>query len=422
VYRLYQQKENKMKQEKQIMEQEKEQEKRTEKKGQSKLSKIVLVTAALMAAASLGACKQPTGGPDTEINNKGNGNGNGNGQEEENNGEGNGGKVDEPALAVMTLPAGDITNLGKNVNLLEEIDMQGIMHNSISKMDASALADSIAIAVEGLSAQAQGLEAFFGGVKNADAHADGLADKFTAIKEAEALIRRGGKTADGQPVTFGEFVSTMNSRVNALANQLREGMDDATEAEFDKYFNAYKAGHNLFTHDWAIDTGNGVGNDNTDMKAAADAYAALRDALGGIYDGSGHSINGYDDPRGFTIQGTDKCILTSGGDLALLPQMETAMVPMVVGALGLNGLTGDDATKANTAARALIIQLGQDVEELNALDIDINNVEGKDEIAFDFEQYVTVAEMATTPQTVASVEGCQAPNLRSVGEARVRYI
>jgi hypothetical protein len=362
-----------MKQEKQIMEQEKEQEKRTEKKGQPKLSKAILVgaLATVFAATSLVAagCKQPTG-PDTEINNKGNGNGNGNGngQEEENNGGnqtggneevGGGDGVDEGGTGgggtgvTVTFPnPSNITNFGKNIALVSGGNSVIDRVKGSSSMSDATYGEAMGVSDEllwGLTKQSRALETFFGGVEVTNSTE--LSGLFNTLATAEGNMQ--GKANETTMVTFRD---TMNSNRTTIVDGIKGMLTDEQRGQFDKYFDAYKQLNYLITRDWQTAPGA--------LETARSGYITARTATG---DTQLTTITGdYGNGRGTTIEDI-------GGNQGMielqLNTLEDKIKELVVGGLGLDGVE-----HANAMVNALIIQLGQDAEELRAF---VDDVEAK---------------------------------------------
>jgi tagatose-1,6-bisphosphate aldolase non-catalytic subunit AgaZ/GatZ len=130
--------------------------------------------------------------------------------------------------------------------------------------------------------------------------------------------------------------------------------------EFDKYLTAYTAGHYVINRDWQTElqgSANALDGNHAAVKAFTDARAALND-----------NTKYPNDTNIFYGQGTNIPI-GGGNTVALqLTRMEDEMARRITERFGL---TGANAANMKDVARALVIQLGQDLPELKAFFADM---------------------------------------------------
>jgi hypothetical protein len=250
--------------------------------------------------------------------------------------------------------------------------------------------------VPALSQQAKNLEVFFN-----DATGN---SKFGQIKDLEAAIKRGN--TDTNNITLNTFLANMDTKRIAVINTIfaNKGI-----TKFNQYFTAYKKLNYLVTRDW-----------NTDMAALPAATSDFLSARGNIegFNSTGMTGN-YGDGRGFNIIGI-------GNDGGAFNNQRDAMRDVMVGeilmALELDTLTGADLDKARAAALALVIQLGEDTEELRAFRDDIRKegiAWGNGELIENYKcEYPMLAQTAPQSGTrLAHVDAKFSPELISLRRA-----
>ncbi|GHV67088.1 hypothetical protein AGMMS49928_03330 [Spirochaetia bacterium] len=218
--------------------------------------------------------------------------------------------------------------------------------NAVHTADGGTMVATINLVLPKLSQQAKALETFFAGSTGAT---PAITATLTELKNAQAKIRVGKNGNNANDVTITNFLAGMDAMITALEAK----MGNTTGTAYD----AYMKGQYLINRDWLTENG-----DNTALNSALTAFTTARGLAG--YDNSltdSYSKGG----RGTSIPiGSDYDLNTQLG------QMETATRGQILTALGLNGLTGAEATRANAMADMLIKQL-QDAQELRAFAKDI---------------------------------------------------
>jgi hypothetical protein len=201
-----------------------------------------------------------------------------------------------------------------------------------------------------LSLQAKKLYDFFNAVQGGGA-------KFTNLKNYEKAMLGNSSS------TVNSFLSAMDEKGDAIIDEIfgPVGPENTARAEFDKYFDAYSAGHHLIARDWDTE-----GTVDTVTLSERENYKTLRGLINQNYNtGVGtHFLNSYDNGVTLDIGNIGTFNLQTG-------EMQAVMRGQIIEALGLDGLTGDQQTAAQQMADALIIQLGQDREELRAFKDDL---------------------------------------------------
>jgi hypothetical protein len=200
--------------------------------------------------------------------------------------------------------------------------------------------------------QSENLADWFGAAaENAQAanEAD-LAGGFTNLRDAENSLR--ALTASNS-VTFANYPAEVEKIRNGILNGLIGNGGTTDRTEFDKYLNAYTAGHYVINRDWQTElqgSANALDGDHAAVKAFTDARAALNDNTKYPDDtnNAGDAVTNIPIGGGLTVE-------------TQLGRMEDEMAQRITARFGL---TGANATNMKDVARALVIQLGQDLPEL----------------------------------------------------------
>jgi hypothetical protein len=193
--------------------------------------------------------------------------------------------------------------------------------------------------LEGHSAQAETLRAYF---ESAESAYPTLADKFGAIKDAEATIKSSGngKTLEDR----GDIVDT---QTGIIWDTIFGATGEARE-NFDKYFTAYTLGQYLANSDWKTRA------DNTQLTTMENDFKTALEAIGMSLPTGTYEVRG----NGIKIGSNGRFIQLN--DRTLIPAIRS----QIVEALGITQSYNE--TNANEMAKALIVQLGQDNEEYRA--------------------------------------------------------
>jgi hypothetical protein len=189
------------------------------------------------------------------------------------------------------------------------------------------------------SAQAETLRAYF---ESAESAYQSLADKFGAIKDAEATIKSSGngKTLEQR----GDIVDTQTG----IIWDTIFGTTGADRESFDKYLMAYTLGQYLANSEWQTRA------DNTQQTTMENDFATALSAIGKTV-----PSGTYDNGRGSGIK-----IGSNGAFIQLNETLLNVLRGKIVMALGITQYYNED--NAHEMAQALVIQLGQDGEEYRA--------------------------------------------------------
>jgi hypothetical protein len=242
------------------------------------------------------------------------------------------------------------------------------MHNSLTSAEAKGVVRDLLLAMK---QQADTLETYFDSIQVTNA--PDLAAFFDGIAAAEAQIKAG--KISGTDITARTFLENIEyQRDNILIPALTAafGTDTASADKFNDLFELYKKYTKVVTRDW--NTGAAVDGDGKtpqqQAQAAGDEFIGERINYHTTY-GDGTDLMGqagpYDNLRGITIQGIGG--VDGWNKLPQFKMMEDKMLDLIVGKL--DNLTTEQQATARTALRALIIQLGQDAEELRAFKTDV---------------------------------------------------
>ncbi|WP_041610984.1 hypothetical protein [Treponema primitia] len=157
---------------------------------------------------------------------------------------------------------------------------------------------------------------------------------------AETAIQKPNGKATGVSIT--EFMNTMDAQGATIINTIFTNAAD--RENFNKFLDAYKSGQYLITCDWTTEGG-----------VAANEFVAKTTAAGQTPTANVK----YEDGRGFSYN-------RPGNFNAINTSLTNTMRGQIATALGL----GSEAN-AGKMADALVLQLGQDREELRAVMTDI---------------------------------------------------
>ncbi|GHV36087.1 hypothetical protein AGMMS49546_00730 [Spirochaetia bacterium] len=247
-----------------------------------------------------------------------------------------------PSTAITNFPTS--TNDISMINVVMGVNTHGNVHGAT---DGNAMA-VIYTTLPLLSKQAKALEDFF-------AHSTGATPELQAtlneLRDAEAKIRAGKNGGTGD-VTITTFLDGMDSLINTLETKIKASNGGSLTDAYD----AYKKGQYLTNRDWATEAD--AGTTHAALDVAVTAFQTARDKIA------------TPSSAAYAARTTNIPIGDYPGVQAQFGVMATTMRGQILTALGLTGLSGEQQTRANAMADALIIQL-QDTEELRAFKADV---------------------------------------------------
>jgi hypothetical protein len=206
------------------------------------------------------------------------------------------------------------------------------IHNSMTAGEAGGVIDSLG---NRLPAQAEALRAVFDGV----------------IKNAEAEIKNIFTSNNG--IKAKDRPALAEAQRTVIINEIFK--DNSTDRTvFDRYYNAYTSGQYLMSSDWNTRASGAVTDKEDEFKGYRDPLAS-EGLIPATVSGT------YLPPRGAALN-----IGSSISVTAQFTAMENAMQSQIITALGIE----NNANNQNIA-KALIIQLFQDLEEQKAFIEDI---------------------------------------------------
>jgi hypothetical protein len=216
----------------------------------------------------------------------------------------------------------------KNVNTIGIIANNNggsaVIHDGLNDFEAGQTIDAL---LPELSNQAKALEIYLGAINNPTG-------AITTLKNAEATMHMTGHPS------ITTFLSNMDTQRGNIIDTLF-GSDKTA-------FDAYKAGQYLISRDWQTEPGA--------MTEAVNDFISKRTTAG---------VTNASNTANFNIRGTNIPIGNSALVNAQLAELKNTMIGQITSNLGISG------TEANKLAEALIIQLGQDQEELRAFRTDL---------------------------------------------------